>query len=123
MSKEKSVIVNNKRTGLVGFESETLMPGANKVSEETAKKMKAHPVIKAMMEDGVLEFPELVTEDAISKLSPAEAVALVETTVEVELLNNWKSDKRKPVLAAIEKQLAKLAAPVELRGGNKPENK
>lgn len=126
MSKEAShVIVNNKKTGLIGFETETLMPGANKISSETAKKMKAHPVIKVMIEEGTLEFPESVTEEAgISKLSPGEAISLVESTVDAELLTSWsKGEKRKPVESAIKKQLEKLAAPVELRGGVKSENK
>lgn len=118
----KSVIINNKKTGLVGFDTVVLMPGANKVSEETAKAMKAHPVIKAMIEDGLLEFPEGVSEDSgVAKLSPSDAVALVEATVDAELLKSWKSDKRKPVLAAIEKQLAKLAEPAVLRDGKKQE--
>jgi hypothetical protein len=39
MSNEKTVIVNNKKTGLIGFETVTLMPGANKVSEENSKRM------------------------------------------------------------------------------------
>jgi len=125
MSNEKSVIVNNKKTGLIGFESETLMPGANKISVDTAKKMKAHPVIKAMIEDGLLEFPESVSDESgVTKLSPSDAVALVESTVDEELLKSWqKSDKRKPVLDAVKKQLEKLAAPVQLRSGATPENK
>ena len=126
MSKEAShVIVNNKKTGLIGFDTETLMPGANKIPTETAKKMKAHPVIKVMIEEGLLEFPEMVTEDnGVTKLSPGEAVALIESTVDEELLKAWqKADKRKLVLDTIKKQLEKLAAPVQLRSGATLENK
>jgi hypothetical protein len=86
--------------------------------------MKKHPTIKQMVEDGVLEFPENITQEkGISELSPKEATTIVEATVDVELLTQWKKkDKRKPVLSAIEKQLSKLAAPTVFRSGeNKKE--
>lgn len=124
MSEEKTVIVNNKKTGLIGFEDVTLMPGANSVRESLAKKMQAHMVIKVMIDEGTLEFPEMEQKDGVSKLSPADAIELVKSTVDADLLASWaKADKRKPVLSAIEKQLADLAEPAQLRGGNKPENK
>lgn len=125
MSKEKTIIVNNKKTGLIGFEDVTIMPGPNTISEVIAKKMQSHPVIKIMIEEGQLEFPEHITEElGVSKLSPNEAIALVETTVDSDLLKSWvKSDERKPVKVAIEKQLKKLSEPTQLRGGNKSENK
>lgn len=120
MSNEKTVIVDNKKLGLIGFETITLMPGANVVPESIVKNMKAHPVIKAMIEEGTLEFPEVSEEKGISELSQGEAVDLVNSTVDAELLASWKeSDKRKPVLKAIDEQLKKLAAPVELRNGKK----
>lgn len=114
---EKTVIVNNKKTGLVGFENVVLLPGANTISVSVAKSMQAHPVIKAMIEEDQLEFPEISEEKGISELSQGDALDLVKSTVHVDLLEDWKkSDKRKPVLKAIDEQLAKLAAPTELRG-------
>lgn len=124
MSKEKTVIVNNRKTGIIGFESIVLMPGANMVPESIVKNMQGHPVIKAMVEEGTLEFPEGISEEkGISELSQAEAVDLAVSTVDVELLSNWKkTEKRKPVLKAIDEQLKKLAEPAVLRDGKKQEN-
>jgi len=60
----------------------------------------------------------------VTALSPSEAIALVESTVDEDILKSWqKADKRKAVIESIKKQLARLAAPVELRSGTTLENK
>lgn len=121
MSKEKTVIVNNKKTGLIGFESVTLMPGANEVAEAIAKTMMEHPIIKIMIGEGTLEFLSNEKEEFdLEKLSNGDAIALVKSTVFEDLLKDWKKlEKRKPVLKAIDEQLALLEAPIEYKDGKK----
>lgn len=55
-------------------------------------------------------------EEGVSNLSTNEALDLVKSTVDKDVLESWaKSEKRKPVLSAIEKQLAELNKPIERR--------
>jgi len=123
MMKKDDVIVNNLRTGMIGFESIVLLPGANTVAKEIWLKMKNHPVIIAQMGDGILKVEtEISEENGLKDLSPMDAINLIKSTIDVSLLESWqKLDKRKPVLSVITEQLKALSEPAVLIHDKKEE--
>lgn len=91
-----------------------LMPGVNEIALAEWDKVKSHPVVAFWLKEGEIE----VVSDPKKPLPPfgeipmAEALALVNETFRVDLLNEWRAnEKRGGVLAAIEEQLKIIEDP------------
>lgn len=81
-----------------------LLPGANEVGETDWAEVQKDSTIASMLEKGELKV--LSNKDGATQLPAKDAEKIVAQTYDIQLLNKWKaSDKRKPILAAIEKQL------------------
>ena len=81
-----------------------LLPGANEVAETDWAEVQKDSTISSMLENGQLKV--LSTKDGAAQLPAKDAEKVIAQTYDISLLNKWKaSDKRKPILAAIEKQL------------------
>lgn len=123
------VVVKNNMKRLVGLDgvkgSFSLLPGANKISLEDAKKVMSHPVVKAQIENGELEFlmpegdaPETgaTPVEALVKLKAKEALETVANTADAVILQEWfEKESRVTVKDAISKQLEALSAPADHR--------
>lgn len=86
-----------------------LLPGVNEVHAESWEKAKQLKVVKHHLAEG--NFKELtgVTSQGLSGMSTADAIDLVEKTLDRELLRSWLgSEKRGAVASAIEVQIDKI---------------
>lgn len=92
-----------------------LLPGANEIPDSLWAKFANDPVIQAHIDDGDLEVP---AKDRFQAMPVREAVALVKGTgagnkiddkpgtTDLRLLRKWlETEKRKPVVEAIEAQI------------------
>lgn len=83
-----------------------LLPGLNEVLASSWEAAKQNPVVQSLIRKGVFREVQLKQGSGIAQLSVADAVALVEKTLDRELLRSWKKlDTRSTVLEAIEKQI------------------
>lgn len=87
-----------------------LLPGVNEVNAEEWTAAKKSAVVVGWIKEGVLEEGDAkVSLTTLEKFSAAQAIELVEETVNGELLLEWQAaEKRGGVLAALQKQLDKL---------------
>ena len=108
-----------------GSKPKILVPGVNKFTKEEWEEFKEHPHIKRYMEEKPPKF-ELVSEKEpkpeekaaaeekgeavdLSQFSNKDAKEVIEETLNVELLKEWKkTENRKSLVAAIDKQLDSL---------------
>lgn len=73
------------------------------------KSKKEHPTIKAMIDEGWLEEINAEKKKALADLKPKDALEVVESTVDMKMLEMWKAtEKRKPVFVAIQNQIKRL---------------
>lgn len=99
----------------------TLKPGVNLVPKETVEFNRSNVVFKHLEDTGAIVVEEEVGEDiakSVASMKPADAVKLVQQTLDVVLLERWQSDPATSpkVLAAIATQLEKI----ESMGPQKP---
>ncbi len=124
------MIVNHKRSGVLNADGVVLKPGPNQVDIKAWENSRKHPMIKKLMDLGEIveesEFDENLKlsakeeksadETILSPMKIPQAKALVEETVDLELLEQWKkSEKRNQVIGSINSQIDKLKAPAEER--------
>ena len=70
---------------------------------------KDNKVIQSMIEEGWLEEISSEPKKALSDLKPKDAIEVVESTVDMKMLEMWKSsEKRKPVMRAIQNQIKRI---------------
>lgn len=92
-----------------------LKPGVNDVDPNTWKALKALPVIGHALSEGELVevgVPEAKAPsvESLKGFKPDDAIKLVKTTVDRELLERWiDGESRKKVLDALEAQLDAVA--------------
>lgn len=85
----------------------------NTKTKDKDGKFKPHPTIKAMLDEGWLEEIYSTPQKALVDLKPRDAMEVVEATVDMKLLAEWKkSEKRKPVSMAIDNQMKRLRGEV-----------
>jgi hypothetical protein len=91
-----------------------LLPGANEVDSKAWTEAKKIAVVRHYLDSGAfIEHPNK-SAAGIGALPPAEAIRLVNETVDEELLKQMRNaEKRAEVLAAIEAQVTKLQLPAE----------
>ena len=84
------------------------LPGANEIEETDWAEIQKDPTIKGMCEEGTLKvLSSKGGGDTQLPLKDAEKV--IAQTFDIQLLEKWKAtEKRKPIVAAIEKQLAMI---------------
>jgi hypothetical protein len=111
------MLVKFNKATVMDAEGVKLMPGANQVDRQAWERARKHPIVKALIEDGTIEeLEEIADEHPLKNLKPGAAISLVKETVDAQLLKGWLEDEeRKPVRAAIEKQIEALEEPAELR--------
>ena len=100
----KNTQPNVKVFGHPGAESITLLPGLNYVNETLWEKLtKGHKLVEFMIEEGTIE---VLGDKPLTKYTAPKAIKAVKEVYDRKLLNELKStEKREPVLAAIEAQL------------------
>ena len=87
-----------------GGEPVRFVPGANEIVESDWAEISKDPTIKSMVEGDVLKV--LSAKGGESQLPLKDAEKVIAQTFDIQLLQKWKaSEKRKPIVAAIEKQL------------------
>lgn len=118
----KQMIVKHNRASLMRYDGVNLLPGANAVDVEWAKRAVKHPIVKKYIDEGHLEFefpedqksPDLT--DYLSGVKQPEAIATVKKTIDANLLKSWAGKETRPhVKAAITKQLKALAEDPKFR--------
>jgi hypothetical protein len=94
-----------------------LIPGLNThILKSDWDKVKSHPIVKIYLDEGMIEVIEdseksgdKVAAKLLADMAPAKAIELVQQTVLVPTLEEMlKTEKRKPVVAAIKKQIKEL---------------
>ena len=86
-----------------------LTPGMNTLDSAVWESAKKHPLVKAMIEAGVII--EKKKTDSFMNITSAEAIEIVEKTTDVTKLKDMMSQTRtKKVKAAIEAQIEKIEA-------------
>lgn len=125
MSEEKAYLVNYTCSNIFRVDGVRFVPGLNKLSRGQWDSIKNHPLLPKRFEKGHLEWVkgrspddynespvEEVEADASGELSAfkaPEAIELIESTYDLELLKSWQeSEARKGVSSAIEKQIDAL---------------
>lgn len=130
----KQVLVKNNELRIKGVDGVkgpiVLKPGLNQIDAEDAALISKHPIIKAEIEAGTLEFPEGLDEEKkdeagapaedpikpLLKLNVNNAKETIAQTIDVEILNSWfEKETRVTVKDLISKQLEELAKPAEHR--------
>ncbi len=122
------MLIKNNKPNLRGFGDElTLKPGVNDVPAEVWQKVVAKygGNLQRLLDDGIVEVVEEagapIDAAGLATLTERKAVKLVKDTVDEDLLLTWhETEKRKPVVAAIEAQLdvlAKAGEPAKGKGG------
>jgi hypothetical protein len=82
-----------------------LKPGVNEVEEDLIEKALESPIIRWYVDEGQIKISRGQAPEALARLKPPEAIALVKRTVDRDLLLRWAgAEKRKPVQEAIEAQ-------------------
>lgn len=122
------MIVTLNKAGVVHLQKIMLLSGANQVDATVFAEELKNPIVKMLVENGTIGYEEkdltgkpIAEEKYLDKMKPKEAQELVEQTIDVALLQKWQAvEKRKPVLAAIEKQIKELGAPAKLRSESEP---
>ena len=91
-----------------GGEPVRFVPGANEIQETDWDEIAKDSTIKGLLENGGLKVLSAKGgQDAQLPLKDAEKV--IAQTFDLQLLEKWKaSEKRKPVIAAIEKQIVMI---------------
>lgn len=85
------------------------VPGVNEVDSDVWAQMQKDPTIKRMLEDGVLK--EKSKSETFKKLPAQGAEKVIAQTYDIGLLTKWKAEEtRRPVISAIDKQLAMVEA-------------
>lgn len=133
-------LVVYNRPNLFKIGPKRFIPGLNEITQEQWDAIKSHPLLPFRFEkqkgqkvadlvwvdgkspkDAQKKIEELPVEEkgsdseshSLNGLNAKEAIKLIEETLDLDLLNQWKSaETRKGVLAAIDKQIAVFDAPV-----------
>lgn len=120
------MLVKYKKLNVFSFGHHRLIPGVNDIPQaEWEAALKLYPRLKHFVDAGDIETMDksgnVRDDDAkqpgapleaadLSKLNDKKAIALVKETVDERLLNIWyESEKRKPVVMAIEGQFEAIA--------------
>lgn len=127
---QQTIIVKYHRPAIMGAEGIRLQGGVNTVDLAAWKKVMNHPTIKALTDEGVIEFDLPIDGKGLAdphdflmtvKKQP-DAIATVKETTDLELLNAWLTkDNRKVVIGAIKTQIKLVMAPPEIRDRSKTE--
>lgn len=119
---------------LLHVNGKRLIPGVNTVDVQWWTETRKHPSIIKRMELGIITEetpfkshakmkPKQATEadfDHLSTMTVANAKRLVAETVDLRLLREWyKREERKPVEAALEKQIEALESDTPMRDRSK----
>lgn len=89
-----------------------LLPGVNEVDDEKFEVIKGHPHFAARMRDGKITVLSVPSKEGDGKQSVEEMLGYIPKIFDTKLLKKLiKSDGRKPVVDAAQKQLDLIAAP------------
>jgi hypothetical protein len=100
-----------------GFVEHNLVSGVNEVPSDVWEKHEGHPSIKNLIEEGVIEVAKPKSADSyLLSLNVRDALDAVRKTINTNILQKWlQTEKRKPLVKAIEKQMKDLSAPPQYR--------
>jgi hypothetical protein len=127
----KIVVIYNRPSvmGIQGPKGELLklLAGANVVDFDLWKATSSHPIVKSLIDEGVIEFklPSEKTKPEVylQSVSNRDAIDLVKKTIDAELLKTWaQKETRKPVVKALEEQIKALNAPPVYRERTKEDD-
>lgn len=123
--------VHSHKLGIHGVDDLILLPGLNVVPDAKWGKIRKHPVIAAMIEEGTFEEMDEMSDDApdeaaegdesgdleaLKAMNVANASALIKETSNLELLKKWREiETRAKVIKPLDAQIKLLEAPPEYR--------
>lgn len=127
------MLVNNVKPSIInhlgGF---MIKPGVNRIPNKTWKDMKVHPTIARKIEEGQLVEEQDSVEleaagdersaerDHLKEMKPPHAKALIEQTMDLELLKLWLSvETRNQLKGSLQRQIKSLEEPATPRDRSK----
>lgn len=133
----KPYLLEYKKPNIFKIGAMRFMPGVNEVTKEQWGELVQHPLLKARFDNGDLQWVAMrgpgdmpardnkagkpgKEENPLDGLDVKASVELVGKTVDKATLEKWlATDKRKPVVKAIESQLKKIAPSNPPKGKDK----
>lgn len=100
------MLIKYNRDGIHHAGALRLLPGLNEVDEELFDEATSWPAFKALIDEGLIEVVPKKKVADLSKTPVREMIDLVKQSVSKDLLEEMlKTEKREPVIKAIEAQL------------------